>query len=655
MKTVLKISAAVLLALVAIAFTLSSLLSPTQLWQQVSSRVEAATGRPLQVEGDIALNWFPTLGLELNQIRFANAPGSTERDMLTAQKLTLALPWQTLWSALSGSGTLAVDSFVLQKPVLYLEKDAKGKANWQFLQPPAAASTHPAATKASTAATEAAAQQTSAEAVALPSVQLGDIRIEDGMLRYVDLQNGTEQLLSKLQLNIGLDSLQSPLKIKGEAEYLEKRQQLNLQLDNLAALLAHQPVRLQLDLENDVLDLALSGDYQQNLQGTVELSSPSLRDLLQWQGITSEADAKVLQAFSLKANLLWHDQELQLNDLSGELDGISLKGKQQLWLTSPLRAVGKLELGAVNLNPYLPAVAAGPAEKADKTRLQWSEEPLDLTALTQVELDQQLSVQALQFKEIKLGASKLQLKTERKVLSVRLSELQAYQGSGSGVIALDLKAKPYQLSTDFNLQAVAAEPLLTDAIGFNKLMGKGSLQWQLSSKGQSQRALIDNLAGTFSFRFQDGAVRGANIAAIVRSAGEAIKGNLAGIDLDKDFSESQSTDFSELSASLQFSQGLGSSSDLQLASPLLRLSGQGSVDLPAQQLDYVLTSQLVASIEGQGAKTDTKGLTIPVRVKGPWQALKIRPDISKAAKDKAKQKVEDKLKSKLQDFLQKQQ
>ncbi|MCC5367693.1 AsmA family protein, partial [Staphylococcus aureus] len=73
------------------------------------------------------------------------------------------------------------------------------------------------------------------------------------------------------------------------------------------------------------------------------------------------------------------------------------------------------------------------------------------------------------------------------------------------------------------------QPLLTDAAGFDKLMGKGSLNWDLATSGQSQKDFMGALQGKLAFEFADGAVKGANIAEMVRKGKELIKGNLGAV------------------------------------------------------------------------------------------------------------------------------
>ncbi|WP_337881555.1 AsmA family protein [Rheinheimera sp.] len=631
MKFALKLVAVLLVLILAAALLIPQFVSTEKIWAEVSTQVEQQTGRRIAVDGTPSLTLFPQLGLQLTGLKFANQPGSQVSTMLSAEQLTLRLDWSSLWS-----GTVSIDEFVLEKPELYLEKNAEGNANWQLSERNAPAG---------------AAQTEAPASAAIADLHLGDIRIVDGSLRYVDLQAGTEQRLDKLQLQIEIDSLKRPLRIEGAAEYRGKTQKLQLKLDHLAALLAKEPIRLALQLDNELLALKLDASYQRNLQGKIVLEAASLRDLLAWFEINTRADTGVMNAFTLSSDLLLTDQQLQLTGLRMELDELKLTGEQRIEFMEPLRISGHLALNALDLNPYLGTSDDKGKKPQAATNGGWDSTPLDLSALKQINLDQQLSLTALRFQDIQLGQSEMKLKLNKGKARFELSQLQAYQGTGSALLELNAATSPYQLAARFDLSGVAAQPLLTDAAGFDNLLGTGQLQGELASSGQHQKALMEGLNGTLAFRFTDGAIRGANIAALVRSAEQALQGNLQGINLDKDFSESEKTDFSELSASMRFTQGVGQSDDLQLASPLLRLTGQGSLNLATQQLDYLLSPSLVASIEGQGAQEQSQGFSIPVRVKGPWSDVKIRPDLSQAAKDKAKQKIEDKVKDKLKGWL----
>jgi AsmA protein len=186
-------------------------------------------------------------------------------------------------------------------------------------------------------------------------------------------------------------------------------------------------------------------------------------------------------------------------------------------------------------------------------------------------------------------------------------------------------------------------PLLTDAAGFDKLMGKGSLNWNLTTTGQSQKTFIDALNGKLAFEFADGAVKGANVAEMVRKGKELITGNFGAVSegLDTGFEESEQTDFSALTGSFNFTNGVGRNNDLSLMSPLIRITGEGDVDLPKTNVDYRLVTGIVDSIEGQGTTDDSTGFKIPLRIEGPFHDVGFKLDVSNALKDEAKKKLDD--------------
>jgi len=165
------------------------------------------------------------------------------------------------------------------------------------------------------------------------------------------------------------------------------------------------------------------------------------------------------------------------------------------------------------------------------------------------------------------------------------------------------------------------------------------------------------LAGTASLSLKDGAIKGINLAQSLRD----IKGKLgAKQDSTQQAKAGEKTDFSELSASLKIKDSVAHNEDLAMKSPFLRLTGAGDIDIGRGQMNYLAKASVVSSSAGQGGKEldQLKGLTVPVRVTGPFDALSYKlelgdlvADMAKAKldekKDELKTKAEDKLKSKL--------
>ena len=80
----------------------------------------------------------------------------------------------------------------------------------------------------------------------------------------------------------------------------------------------------------------------------------------------------------------------------------------------------------------------------------------------------------------------------------------------------------------------------------------------------------------------------------------------------------QKTDFTELKATFNVKNGVAHNNDLSMKSPLLRVGGEGDIDIGNDRLNYVLKATLVATTSGQGGKnaTDLSGLTVPVKLTG---------------------------------------
>ena len=132
---------------------------------------------------------------------------------------------------------------------------------------------------------------------------------------------------------------------------------------------------------------------------------------------------------------------------------------------------------------------------------------------------------------------------------------------------------------------------------------------------------MSNLDGTVFAVFRDGAIRGLNVAQMIRSL---TSGTLSGWQENKQ----QATDLTQLSASFRIELGKATTSDINLVGPLVRVTGGGTVDLGEKSLALRVEPKLVMTTEGQGRATDPVGLGIPVAIDGPWDEPRIYPDIA---------------------------
>jgi AsmA protein len=107
--------------------------------------------------------------------------------------------------------------------------------------------------------------------------------------------------------------------------------------------------------------------------------------------------------------------------------------------------------------------------------------------------------------------------------------------------------------------------------------------------------------------------------------------------------------------------GILTNNDLNVAMSLLKVTGQGTVDVPKSTLDYRLVAA-VLKVPREGADAsqlqDMVDAEIPVKVTGSLSDPKVRPDVEgylkeelKKRVDKERGKVEEKVKEKIGDKL----
>jgi AsmA protein len=112
-----------------------------------------------------------------------------------------------------------------------------------------------------------------------------------------------------------------------------------------------------------------------------------------------------------------------------------------------------------------------------------------------------------------------------------------------------------------------------------------------------------------------------------------------------------------MSGSFRIVNGVAHNNDLDIKSPLIRVSGSGSIDLGQERVDYLAKTTVVTTLKGQGGPEleGLKGLTVPVKLSGPFDAIGYRVDFEGLASDLAKQKIDEKkeeVKAKVQDQIQ---
>ncbi|MEW6562652.1 MAG: AsmA family protein [Pseudomonadota bacterium] len=328
-------------------------------------------------------------------------------------------------------------------------------------------------------------------------------------------------------------------------------------------------------------------------------------------------------------------------DLAGGLLQSQVKAKVAVNGFSPPAIHFDAEVDQFDADLYLPPKS--PQQKKEP------EQPFDLSALKSLNLEGTLRIGSLKAANVKLSQLKLEMKAQNGVVNVSPLSANLYQGSLNGGVTVNAAQATPGFAIHQNLNGVNVAPLLKDAAGFDTLEGKGNVAVNVTTQGNTVGALKKGLNGAMSLNLADGAIRGINIAKKLREAG-----SLVGKTQTQGANKDEKTDFSELKGKFKVSNGVAHNDDLAMKSPLLRLAGNGDINIGEDSINYLAKATLVKTLEGQGGKDNLSGVTVPVRVSGPFADLKYTLDFSSMVGDAAKQKVEAKkeeVKTKLQEQL----
>jgi AsmA protein len=165
-----------------------------------------------------------------------------------------------------------------------------------------------------------------------------------------------------------------------------------------------------------------------------------------------------------------------------------------------------------------------------------------------------------------------------------------------------------------SLNEVDLHSLLSDVTRAPWLEGRGALTWDVATDGASVGSLRNALAGSLSLTLRGGVLSGVDLrAALLEGRAELGKRLPA---RQREFNTAASTPFSEMKARFDLRERRASGQMLELNAAALRTTGEGELSLDSGVLDLRLQTTV-----GRGAHelASLAGVSVPMRVQGPWQ------------------------------------
>lgn len=200
--------------LLAVILVVPQLFTLNNFKELAAQKVEQATGRKLDIAGDIRLSFFPLIGAEVEQVSLSNLPGAEHPSMFSVEKAKVGVKLIPLLT-----GKVELGRIVLEEPMIYLEKNEAGVANWEFPKQPEPEPTPGAKRRKH-------------------EMSLGGLTIKRGAITYHDGQKGTAVELSNVDLEADVPDMDSPAALDVSATWQGLPVRANFKTESLASLMA---------------------------------------------------------------------------------------------------------------------------------------------------------------------------------------------------------------------------------------------------------------------------------------------------------------------------------------------------------------------------------------------------------------------------------
>lgn len=378
-----------------------------------------------------------------------------------------------------------------------------------------------------------------------------------------------------------------------------------------------------------------------------EAKAASAADLLAGRAtrIDVAADAEPMTnpaaapAVSLRSTLRFNSAEIAFDDVTGIWQGgqLNAAGKVRFdgeapRLTADVR-LDRLDLGAAQ------RVQTSAPDAHDATPL--NDTKLDLKSLRLLDAAIDLNVAEMRAAGLTFGNVALKTTLDRGALRLALAPADFYRGKVAADLSLDAAQDLPAQRAKITLTGVRAAPLLADLAGLDEVDGTLQLKADLASSGASPKAIMRGLAGRATLAVSDGVVSGHRLPDLFQSVAKYLPGAWRNLG-DKITVDAMTANFT-------LANGVASTSDLHIMSPVADVDGSGNIDLADRSFDLRFDPKVKSGETSPSQNASALDLGAAILVRGPWNDPQISADLSGLMRDP--QKTLDTLQSLGQQFL----
>jgi uncharacterized protein involved in outer membrane biogenesis len=307
----------------------------------LQQQVKQATGRNLAIIGDVDLTILPEPRLRLKDVRFANIKGGSLPEMVKLEALDIRVRILPLLQ-----GRIEVASVLLIKPTILFERLADGRANWEI-----------APTEKSSAEKKPAEKNSNRTLNSAATVQLDNVRIQNGVIVWRDAVAGSEERLSNVSLQLSARFLNGPFDVRGEVLVRKQQAIIEAAIGELKPTTA-APVSLSITLPKADIQAQISGSVvavgaPPRFTGKLNLRGKNLSRTIKAFVDGANVPDALKQSFLLTASLRGTEKGGSASGIDIEVGGTRASGNFDVTLNGRPKFVGKLAVTRIDLDSLL--------------------------------------------------------------------------------------------------------------------------------------------------------------------------------------------------------------------------------------------------------------------------------------------------------------
>ncbi len=577
--------------------------------EQIATEAKKATGRELKIGGDLKLNLFTlSPGLAVNDVRFANAPWGSRKDMARFDRFEVKVSVPPLLG-----GKLVVKRLVLTGADILIERNKAGRGNYEFTAAAAPGKKTPTATQPARKQKKASGDSAPG---ALPSVGIDEVLIDRARLTYRDAASGQKLVLGvkRMRLRGGTDD---PLEIEIDGDFNKAPFRVDGRFGPLAQLLkAAKPWPLSVDVKAGGATVGVKGTVAEplksaNLDVKFSVAGKTLSDLSGFAG----APVPPLGPYALSGRLKGRaDTAVTLSGLSVKMGKSALSGGAKINLKGRPAASVTLKSDFLDLADFVKPTG-GPAKKKSaakkgkrpaakskkKSGRLFPADPLPLDGLRAADVSLDMQVKKVLAQGIQMRNLRVKLQLRDGDLSVRPLTAGVAKGKIDSQIRLNASQATPQLSIKLSGKKIDIGRLLAELGVTDVIIGTVDTKIDLSGSGTSVRKLMAGLNGKTSIVMGKGRMKSDALDSVVGGAAKVVTQLVFG-------KKSEYTVVNCFVNQFDMKNGVAKSRNTVFDTEYARIVGTGKINLG--------TERIAMDVDPQPKSAELNAAAVPLEIRG---------------------------------------